>query len=300
MYKRQRLQTVQRKAKVEDLLEANKVVDYAKNTHDQGITFKSGIIDWPNLMNNVVLTVPDASHGSEYEIVAAYGPDGEEIEQLEPFRSQGGRILAIASREVLELGKTKLHVIAWGSTVIRRVCRATVQAETYNLQEAAEHGDLLRAALVDIAGGLGDDKRRWEAVAASKMIHLWVTDCRSAVDALSRPVMAKIKDKRLGIEVASLRQNLWRRKDLIDSDPRELDDQPAVSHQTDRCVWCDTDVMMTDPLTKVMDAAKLLQVLDTNERDLTQPIESIQKKRLKQIQRRKTTIEDEADNKEAK
>ena len=41
---------------------------------------------------------------------------------------------------------------------------------------------------------------------------------------------------------------------------------------------------------------KLQQVLDTNEWDLTQPIESIQKKRLKQIQRsKKTEVEDDAE-----
>jgi hypothetical protein len=49
--------------------------------------------------------------------------------------------------------------------------------------------------------------------------------------------------------------------------------------------------MIADPLTKVVDPVKLLDALDTNRRSLKQPIESIIKKRAKQLQRRKTLVE---------
>ena len=49
--------------------------------------------------------------------------------------------------------------------------------------------------------------------------------------------------------------------------------------------------LQTDPLTKVMDPVKLLAALDSNTWSLKQPIESIIKKRAKQLQRRKTPAE---------
>ena len=45
--------------------------------------------------------------------------------------------------------------------------------------------------------------------------------------------------------------------------------------------------MVADPLTKVMEPTKLVHVMETNELDVKQPIDSIVKKRAKQLQRRK-------------
>ena len=61
---------------------------------------------------------------------------------------------------------------------------------------------------------------------------------------------------------------------------------------TDSIRWIDTDCMIADPLTKVMDPVKLLDALDTNRWSLKQPIESIIKKRAKQLQRRKNPVDE--------
>jgi hypothetical protein len=50
---------------VRDLKEVNKVLEYAKNTADKGLTFKSGVLDWNNMVSCVVT---DASHANEVEI----------------------------------------------------------------------------------------------------------------------------------------------------------------------------------------------------------------------------------------
>ncbi len=71
--------------------------------------------------------------------------------------------------------------------------------------------------------------------------------------------MAKIADKRLGIELASLRQSLWRRRGEATGDSRMCDVLPADA--TDIIRWIDTDVMIADPLTKAMDAEKLIHVM---------------------------------------
>ena len=99
--------------------------------------------------------------------------------------------------------------------------------------------------------------------------------------------MSKITDRRLGIEVAALRQSLWRKPG------EELgvcleDERPSREKAADVVQWIDTDIMIVDPLTKAMSSEKLYEALDNNFWDLKQPIESIEKKRLKQRQRRKT------------
>ena len=148
----------------------------------------------------------------------------------------------------------------------------------------------MRAALADMVGTL--DKKRWEITAALTMVSVWVTDCKSTVEALNRATLAKIKDKRLGIEMASLRQSLWCRTDGVECDAVEADERPLTAEATDVVRWVDTDVMIVDPLTKVMGCTKLVRAIETNRWSLAQPLESLQKKRIKQKQRAKKGSEE--------
>ena len=152
-----------------------------------------------------------------------------------------------------------------------------------------ESGDVLRAAIADLKGVL--DMNNWEASSSSHMKQIWFTDCKSVESSLSRPVMAKVSDKRLGIEIAALRQSLWRKPGQRAGEPHVEDEKP--SDATDVVRWIDTDVMLADPLTKAMEADKLMTALRTNSWDLTQPIESVIKKKAKQLARRKTKPEGE-------
>ena len=129
------------------------------------------------------------------------------------------------------------------------------------------------------------DSRNWEATAAANLQQIWFTDCKSVHDALVNPVMAKMADKRLSIEFASMRQSLWRERGEKVGDPTVQDEMPK--HPTDKVRWIDTDVMLADPLTKQMEAIKLIEALDSNMWNIRQPIESIVKKRAKQLSRRK-------------
>ena len=63
-YRVSRLQSVAATATVRDLRDANKIVDYAKVTHSNGLTFKSGLLDWDTM---VMCVITDASHGNELE-----------------------------------------------------------------------------------------------------------------------------------------------------------------------------------------------------------------------------------------
>ena len=125
------------------------------------------------------------------------------------------------------------------------------------------------------------------------MRQLWLTDCKSLEETLQNPKCAKHSDKRLSIEIASLRQDLWRQKGQETGDPFEEDYKPKDVDLTDKVRWIDTDVMVADPLTKVMEPVKLVHVLETNELDVEQPLDSVLKKRAKQLQRRKGDPEED-------
>ena len=80
-----RVSALQQRLKVltiTDLRECNKVVAFAKDVPDKGLSFKSGVIVWKVMC---VETITDASHVEEEAWV-------ESMEALEPYRSQGGRL----------------------------------------------------------------------------------------------------------------------------------------------------------------------------------------------------------------
>jgi hypothetical protein len=174
-----------------------------------------------------------------------------------------------------------MHIVSYGSNVVRRVCNSTIKAETYQLQLVVENGDLVRAAFADCHGLL--DRRNWEASAASFCTQVWFTDCKSCFDTLQKPVPTKGTDKRIGIELAALRQCLWRRSGEERADPRLYDSLPDTP--TDICHWIDTTIMIADPLTKAMKSTEMMTALDTNFWCWTQPEDAKATKAKKQIQR---------------
>ena len=157
----------------------------------------------------------------------------------------------------LDTRENFMHLISSASAHIKRVVRSTLAAETYQLQLTVESVDLIRAALVDIRGLL--NRRDWEMSAASQIRAAWYTDCGSSYTTLSKPTLTRPSDKRLGIEIAALRQQLWRRPGQTDIDARLRDQAPEDS--TDMVRWVDTMNMFTDPLTKEMKDHVLQKVL---------------------------------------
>ena len=260
---------------------ANKTVEIAKAKAQQGIRYEAGSVDWDNM---IVVAMADASHSNEIEVIGT---------RTEAYRSQSGRLLMLASPDILSGNELKYHLMSWSSTLIRRVCRSTMQAETYSMSHMVEEGDRFRAGLTDALYGI--NPTTWEKQAAESLRMLWLTDCRSLRDALLKPVMGKIVDKRLGIELAALRQSIWRRKGNDRDNVQAEDSLPTDAEFTDRVQWIDTDVMAADALTKIMDTSSLSTFVTTNQWSLEQPHESKLKKKAKQLARRKTPADPEVE-----
>ena len=243
--------------------------------------FKYNVLDWDKLM---CLVVTDASHANESEEMIVNG-----AVSIEAHRSPGAKMICLAWQELWNGNKGHFHPIAWSSNVVRRVCRSTIQAEAYTLQSGIEDGDRIRAAVPDLHGKLS--QQRWEASSAAFMKQLWLTDCKSLEETLLNPKCNTHSDKRLSIEIAALRQSLWRMKGQNSGGPLYEDDRPKEEELTDQIRWIDTDTMLVDPMTKIMDPVKLLTAMETNVLAVEQPLDSIIKKRAKQLQRRKVVPE---------
>ena len=88
------------------------------------------------------------------------------------------------------------------------------------------------------------------------MPQLLLSDCRSLVEHLNSEIPAKISDKRLGIEMAAIRQQLW-----TDDVRRTWTEYPSGG---DALIWISTSTMVSDVLTKSMRPDLLLKTLRRN------------------------------------
>ena len=259
-----KLQTVAGKGHVKDMREANKVLDFALETSTQGVYFASTGIDWDDA---VVCTITDASFCNESVYV-----DGV----MEGNRSQQGYLVCLAPGDIINAKTATIHPISWSSTVIKRVCRATLMAEAFALIRGTEAGTRIRAAIVDMKGEL--DFHDWEESAASNMGHVWMTDCDSLYEHLVSPRFNTIENKRLAIDLMALRQQIWERGG---------ERTQEVDHSSgDYPRWIDTSVMLADPLTKPMGAERLEETFSTGIFDMRPTAESLMIKSKNRVARK--------------
>ena len=110
-------------------------------------------------------------------------------------------MIALAAPGLEDGNMAVIHPIQFGSKVIRRVCRSTLQAETYALAWGVEAGARVRANIADALGFLGNEggrlDRDWESKAQRCLRHLWLTDCRSLADHLTSRTLGQCEDKSL-------------------------------------------------------------------------------------------------------
>ena len=93
----------------------------------------------------------------------------------------------------------------------------------------------------------------WHDQCQRKMKHVWVFDCMSLVEHLNAEAPKKVHDKRLGIELAALRQPLWTGNGQRSS----LEYSPCG----DELWWTETARMLADTLTKSMKPCLLTRIM---------------------------------------
>ena len=252
-YRVSRMQTMIKQATIKEMKECNKILEYALQTSGQGIYFSSSGFTWDDM---VVCSIGDASFGNDKVLVK---------DEFEDGRSQQGYIVALSSPSILNDKESIIHPITWSSTTITRACRSTLMAETFAMTKGTEAGTRIRAAIVDAKGQL--DIRNWEESAADAIGHIWFTDCDSLYEHLVSTRMNQIENKRLRIDMSALRQQIWERG----GERTETIDYLTGDYPR----WIDTSAMIADPLTKVMNADRMIKTFETGIFDMTPTEESL-------------------------
>ena len=260
-YRTSKHQSAIKDCHVSDLREANMTLTFLKESSDIGL-YDDSNLDWDTA---VMVTVADASFSNEPGL-----------------KSQQGFINVLAPADFVNMDKCIVHFAAWSSTLIKRICRATLMAETFSLTKGVENGSRLRAAVVSARGKL--DLRNWEISAAKQMSHIWVTDCDSDYEHLVAPKMSNIDNTRLAIDLMALRQDIWERNGEV---TEEIDttcgDYPR---------WIDTSTMIADPLTKNMKADRLVACMTSGIFDMVPTPASLAiKARNRELRRAKKEAE---------
>ncbi|CAE7561028.1 RE2 [Symbiodinium necroappetens] len=239
------LQAVMQQAVVADLIACNNLLSYVKKTADRGLFYAYNAFDE---QDQVIYSITDASHAADFDVSTTGTPMGS--------RSQSGRILALGSRKILETGKGTIHIIEYHSCVLKRVCRSTLQAETQSLIAGYEEGEHLRALM----WGMNNDYHDKGLIGAMDHMTLaMLTDCRSLEQHLRQPGLSTVADKRLAIDLSSMRQLIWRKKGELVGDPLLTDEPPEEA--TTVVKWIDTSTMLSDGLTKKMKSNQIDQVM---------------------------------------
>ena len=238
-YRVSRLQSACGRATIRDLHYCNEVVKDAQEFSKHGLYFEAGAIRWNDC---ILCTVSDASWSNESQVVKG---------KLEPYRSQRARMTLLVDKAFINGDETKFYPIGWSSTTIKRVCRSTMQAESYAMTSSVEEGFKIRATIADCCNQL--DLRNWEESSRKFMKHLWLTDCKSLQEHLCAATLTKTSDKRLSVDLAALRQLIWE-KDGEESE--EITDE-----HPDQIQWIDTSIMLVDSLTKDMNTNYLRSVM---------------------------------------
>ncbi len=137
-----KLQSVSTEARVSDLQFANKMLRDAVNTSSRGLVFRSGLFRWTNVD---LVSITDASFGNEAEVVR---------NELKPHSSQKGRMTVLTELGSAEGDKLGRHIVSYSSSLIGRVCRATLEAEAHALSADVEEAVRVRAAIAHATEGL--------------------------------------------------------------------------------------------------------------------------------------------------
>ena len=279
-YRVSKLQSVCGRATIKDLQYADAVVRDAHEYSKHGIIFEAGAVDWNQM---VLCTVSDASWSNESEMVRG---------KMEPFRSQRARMTILTNKNMIKGDGSKFYPLEWSSTTIKRVCRSTLQAESYAMSTAVEEGMKTRAMITCCHNKL--DLKNWEDSSREFMQHVWLTDCRSLREHLCSATLAKTADKRLSVDLAALRQLIWEKGG---QETEEL----TIDHP-DQIKWIDTSVMLVDCLTKDMSGNALRATMKSGYYDITPTAESeitkMAKQKWRKMQREKKNSNGSAETKE--
>ena len=147
-------------ATVETLREANRVVALALNDADRSIVYRAHL-PWQS-GRLAVVTFCDASFAAEPGHKSQRETDCTTLRRMTEAAANGSA------------KQHEMHLKSFSSSTVKRVCRAALQCEAYSMQHATEHGDRLRASVLDLQGKL-PTRGGWEESTRRSMLNTYNT-----------------------------------------------------------------------------------------------------------------------------
>ena len=143
--------------------------------------------------------------------------------------STGGHLIGFMNQRALEAGTGRVNPISWRSGKLHRIARSSLSAESQSLADTEQELFFARLEWREMIGDYVDKKTPEQT--ASKVQSYLIVDAKAMFDTLSKGVLvASQKDKYTGLELLSLSQHL--------------------EAQQTNLLWCDSDHMLADGLTK--------------------------------------------------
>ena len=176
---------------VQTLHDLNKTLRFAKNSAQVRLKFLAKDEDGEGIKGLTAVMFADAA-----------------FDVRKDHSSQGGYILLVGSRKVLEGNKCPMSTVSWRSFKLPRVCRSSLAAECQSLSSSLEELMMVKAFLAKMQRPevelkvLKDDLKQECAV---------ITDCKALYDCIKRETIQQATDKRVTIEALVIKDLL---KDL--------------------------------------------------------------------------------------
>jgi len=228
-----RVSTLQAELKaptVSSVLKANELIAECRRTSDFKLVYDE--MDWKT---GVLVGISDAALGNVDEIGKCDGGIEEKV------FSQAGYLIFFAEKQLLEGRPGRMVLWDWRSHRLKRVGNSSFVVETYGLDECVDAGQLIRGFLSELRGWNLLDKPNLEQ-ALETVPFMLVTDAKDSYDKVVSDKNTLGTRRSLALTLAWLKQQ-FRGKNIL-------------------CRWTDTSNMLADPLTKNMDPAHLVKMLN--------------------------------------
>ena len=170
---------------VKTALEANRLLKFAKENSDVGLTYAP-----LKLSELCIVTAFDASFGCR--------PDGT---------SQGGYVVMLAPKMILESGEAPYHILDWRSCKLPRVARSSLAAESQAAARAADATEFVRRYFEHLR--CPDLKLAELLRQGSTLKPVLVTDAKALYDSYHREsLVSSVTDRRVSLEIRVVKEQM--------------------------------------------------------------------------------------------
>jgi len=186
-------------------------------------------------------------HASEDDEIVLLGWSDAALANRVDLTSTGGYIIGFAHKKMLEKGEAgPISLVSWSTHKLKRICRSSLGAEAQALAECEAEMFLIRVLWQELLGKEVNLKAPEQT--AKQTPAAVVIDAKALYDMLMQKDIPHLgaRDKHTALEVLGLSQHLEEQETTVR--------------------WCNSDQQLSDGMTKIGAAEKILKYLEGGQR----------------------------------